>query len=213
MIEIKKFVFNPFQENTYVVWDSITKETVIVDPGCSNNIEEEQLNSFISDQNLSVKYLISTHCHIDHVLGNLFVKDKYQCKYYAPELDIPLLDRLIDQASMFGVKANKSPLPDLYITEDLELSVGESKFNFLFTPGHTPGEYCIIFHKEKICISGDVLFLEGIGRTDLWGGDYTTLINSIEEKLFLLNDETIVYPGHGDETTIGHEKKNNPFLR
>ncbi len=212
MIKLNKFVFNPFQENTYVVWDQISLEAIIIDPGCSNSIEEEKLSDFISDNNLNPKYLINTHCHIDHVLGNKFVKDKYQIPYYAPELDIPLLDNLIDQAKMFGLDVNRSPLPDDFITENLELKIGDTSFSFIFTPGHTPGEYCILFNEDKICISGDVLFLEGIGRTDLWGGDYETLLESIRNNLFTLDEKFTVYPGHGDETTIGHEKKNNPFL-
>lgn len=212
MIKLEKFVFNPFQENTYIIWDNNSLESIVVDPGCSNTQEEEKLTDFISNNELVVKFLINTHCHIDHVLGNKFVKEKYQIPFYAPELDLPLLDKLIDQAKMFGMDIQKSPFPDKYITEKLELKIGESSFHFLFTPGHTPGEYCIIFEEDKICISGDVLFLEGIGRTDLWGGNYETLLHSIQNKLFTLDEKFIVYPGHGDETSIGHEKKNNPFL-
>ncbi|MBK7106613.1 MAG: MBL fold metallo-hydrolase [Ignavibacteriae bacterium] len=212
MIELKKFVFNPFQENTYLVWDKISNETIIVDPGCYTNKEEESLSKFIDENNLQIKYLINTHCHIDHILGNAFVKEKYKCEFFAPELDLPLLNKLSDQAKMFGISAKKSPHPDNFITENLVLKIGESTFSFLFTPGHTPGEYCILF-ETNICISGDVLFLEGIGRTDLWGGDYKTLINSIETKLFTLDNATKVFPGHGDSTTIGFEKLNNPFLK
>lgn len=213
MIKLKSFVFNPFQENTYVVYDDSTLDAIIIDPGCSNSLEENKIVDFINEYDLKIKYMVNTHCHIDHVLGNKFIKEKYNVPFYAPELDIPLLDNLIDQAKMFGLNVSKSPLPDFYITEDTRLNVGESEFRFVFTPGHTPGEYCIIFDEEKICISGDVLFLEGIGRTDLWGGDYNTLISSIHNKLFILDDKFKVYPGHGDETTIGYEKMSNPFLK
>lgn len=213
MIKLQKYTFNPFQENTYIVWDEKTKESIIVDPGCFNEIEENEIVTFISDHSLIVKYLINTHCHIDHVLGNKFIKEKYSCKFYAPELDIPLLENVVDQANMFGIEINPSPLPDEYITEELKLKIGNSYLNFLFTPGHTPGEYCIIFDNEKLCISGDVLFLEGIGRTDLWGGNYETLLQSIRNKLFTLKDEFLVYPGHGDKTTISYEKEHNPFLK
>jgi len=213
MIKLEIFSLNPFQENTFLVWDDITLEAMVVDPGCSNENEEKIVSNKIAELNLKIKYLINTHCHVDHVLGNKFIKEKYNCEFYAPELDIPLLERLVDQAEMFGVRTEPSPLPDKYLTEELFLLLGDCKMNFLFTPGHTPGEYCIIFEKDKICISGDVLFLEGIGRTDLWGGDYNTLINSIENKLFVLNDDFMVYPGHGDKTTIAHEKNNNPFLK
>ncbi len=212
MIKLDKFTFNPFQENTYIIWDSICKDAIIVDPGCSNSMEEKLLTDFINNSDLKIKYLINTHCHIDHILGNKFVKEKYQIDFYAPELDVPLLDKAVEQAQMFGIEINQSPMPDKYLTEELTLSLGQSEMNFVFTPGHTPGEYCILFPKEKICISGDVLFLEGIGRTDLWGGNYETLIQSIQQKLFVLDDDYKVFPGHGDSTTIKHEKTHNPFL-
>ena len=213
MIEINKYIFNPFQENTYLIWDSETLDAFVVDPGCSDQKEEMALKEFIQKNDLKMKYLINTHCHIDHIFGNKFIKDTFNVPFYAPELDIPLLTNMPEQAEMFGLNADPSPLPDHYITEDLELMVGSSKMSFLFTPGHTPGEFCIYFASEEICISGDVLFLEGIGRTDLYGGDYDTLISSISDKLFTLPDNTIIYPGHGDKTTIGHEKEHNPFLR
>jgi len=212
MIELKKFVFNPFQENTYLVWDNISKESIIVDPGCYSNSEEEIVTNFIIQKNLSIKYLLNTHCHIDHIFGNAFIKNKYDCEFFAPELDLPLLNKLNEQAKLFGITATKSPQPDNFLTEDLKLKIGNNNLTFLFTPGHSPGEYCILF-ENNICLSGDVLFLEGIGRTDLWGGDYYTLINSIHSKLFILDDETHVFPGHGDPTTIGYEKINNPFLK
>jgi glyoxylase-like metal-dependent hydrolase (beta-lactamase superfamily II) len=212
MIKLKIFTFNPFQENTFIIWDDSTKESIVVDPGCSNSEEEHLVTSFIAENELRIKYLLNTHCHIDHILGNRFIKEKYGCDFYAPELDLPLLDKALEQAKMFGLEINPSPLPDEFITEELLLKLGDSEINFVFTPGHTPGEFCILFHKEKICISGDVLFLEGIGRTDLWGGNYDTLLNSIKQKLFVLDHDYKVFPGHGDSTTIGHEKTNNPFL-
>jgi len=213
MIKLKALVFNPFQENTYILWDDESLEAVIVDPGCSNEMEEKQLRQFVEENNLKIKYFFNTHCHIDHVLGNKYIKDNYECHFYAPELDIPLLDNVVKQAKMFGLEVDSSPTPDHYITEDLSLNLGKSEIIFLFTPGHTPGEYCILLDKENICISGDVLFLEGIGRTDLWGGNYDTLLQSISEKLFTLRDEVTVFPGHGDKTTIGYEKLHNPFLK
>ncbi len=212
MLKLQKFTFNPFQENTYILWDKITLEAAVIDPGCISSEEENALLNFISEEKLKVKYLINTHCHIDHVLGNAFVKEKYGCKFYAPELDVPFLEKVIEQGKMFGMEVIQSPNPDEFITEDLILKLGELKMKFIFTPGHTPGEYCLYFESEKICIAGDVLFKEGIGRTDLWGGDYETLISSIQEKLFVLPDEVKVFPGHGDATTIGHEIIHNPFL-
>ncbi len=212
MIKLQKFTFNPFQENTYIIWDEQTLDAVIIDPGCISPDEENTLSNFIGTEKLNVKHLINTHCHIDHVLGNAFVKEKYRCDFYVPELDVPLLSKVVEQGKMFGMEVVESPKPDKFITEDLFLQLGESKIQFIFTPGHTPGEYCLYFESDNICISGDVLFKEGIGRTDLWGGNYQTLLNSIQEKLFVLPDEVKVYPGHGDATTIGHEKSHNPFL-
>jgi glyoxylase-like metal-dependent hydrolase (beta-lactamase superfamily II) len=201
-----------FAENTIVLWDDETKEAAIVDPGNSSVEEDELLAEFISTEKLKIKYLINTHCHIDHILGCKYVKEKYQPMYYAPEKDLPLLEHAADQAQMFDVQLNKPPKPDEFITEETKLNLGKSELKFLFTPGHTPGEYCIYFENEKICISGDVLFNESIGRTDLWGGDYNTLISSIQNKLLVLPDEVKFYPGHGESSTIGYEKQNNPFI-
>jgi glyoxylase-like metal-dependent hydrolase (beta-lactamase superfamily II) len=213
MLNIEKFVFSPFAENTYVVWDEKSLEGIIIDPGCVDNDEEEKLSGFISKNKIQVKKLINTHCHIDHVFGNAFVKEKYNCKYLVPEKDLELLNHMKEQADAFGVSINPSPQPDNFITEESELKIGDETGKYIFTPGHTPGEYCIYFEESNFCISGDVLFKEGIGRTDLWGGNFKTLIYSIRNQLFLLPDETVIYPGHGEKSTIGYEKKYNPFLQ
>ena len=212
MIQIKKFTFNLFSENTFVLWDDESLESAIVDPGCSDSSEENELENFITDNNLKVKYLINTHCHIDHILGCEFVKNKYNPAYYAPELDIPLLQNAKMQAIFVGMNFSISILPDEYLTENKNLYLGKSELSFLFTPGHTPGEFCIYMKDIKTCISGDVLFSDSIGRTDLWGGNYDTLMKSINEKLLTLPDDTKIYPGHGESSTIGREKKLNPFL-
>ena len=212
MLKIKIFTFNLFSENTFVLWDDETKEAAIIDPGTSSVEEEKILSNFISDEIIFVKYLINTHCHIDHILGCKFVKKKYKPVYFAPEKDLPLLEHAQQQALMFNISLDDPPKPDEFITEQLELFLGKVKMNFLFTPGHTPGEFCIYFEEEKICIVGDVLFKESIGRTDLWGGDYNTLLKSIETKLLTLPDDVVIYSGHGESSTIGYEKQNNPFL-
>lgn len=212
MLEVKVFNFNMFSENSIIVWDEETKESAVIDPGTSTSDEETTLSEFVSSKNLKVKYLINTHCHIDHILGCRFVKEKYHPVYYAPEKDLPLLEHAQQQAQMFNISMDTPPKPDELIAEETELFLGKTKMKFLFTPGHTPGEVCIYFEKEKICITGDVLFNESIGRTDLWGGDYQTLINSIETMLLILPDEVVIYPGHGKSSTIGYEKQNNPFL-
>lgn len=212
MVNIRKFVFNPFQENTFIVWDDKTKECAIIDPGCSDELEERELSGFIKENNLIAKYLINTHCHLDHIWGCNFVKSSYNLTYLIPEDDFDLLKNAGTQASLYSVQLKEPPVPDDFISENLKIYLGESEIKFLFTPGHTPGEFCIYFPKENFCIVGDVLFKDSIGRTDLWGGDYLTLIDSIKTKLLSLNDDVIIYPGHGDESTIGRERRKNPFL-
>ncbi len=212
MIKIKGFLFNLFNENTFVVYDEDTKECMIVDPGCSNEQEEKILSRFIEEKKLKVKYLLNTHCHIDHILGVKFIKDKYQPEYFIPEKDLQLMERSAEQAQLYDLKLKKPPLPDGFLTEDTKLNLGASGMKFIHTPGHTEGEYCIYFPNDNFCITGDVLFHAGIGRTDLWGGDFDTLMNSIKEKLFSLPDETTIYPGHGKTSTIGEEKESNPSL-
>ncbi len=213
MIHLKKFTFNIFNENTYVLWDDKTKYAAIVDPGCFGKSEELELQNFIESENLKVKYLINTHCHIDHIFGCKFVKEKFNCEYLAPEKDFPLLKNISIQAEAVGINFNETILPDQHLTENSVVKLGESQLQFLFTPGHTPGEFCIYIPGSKMCITGDVLFLDSIGRTDLWGGDYKTLVKSIKEKLLNLPDDTKIYPGHGDDSTILREKNYNPFLR
>ena len=211
-MNIKRFTFNPFMENTFIVWDEKSLQAAVVDPGMSDEVEEDKLNSFIEENSLVVKYLINTHCHVDHILGCGFVKEKYNPVYYIPEKDLPLYNHAEKQAEMFGISMNKLPEIDKYLTEDDKIILGSESFSNLFTPGHTPGEYCLYFNESNFCITGDVLFRESIGRTDLYGGDYDTLIESIKTKLFSLPDDIIIYPGHGDQSTIGYEKLNNPFL-
>ncbi|SRR5690606_33839633 len=213
MIVIKKFVFNPFSENTYIIWDEETSEAMIVDPGCVDPYEENKLIEIISRNNLTVKYLIITHCHIDHIFGINFIKTRYNPLYVAPELDMPLLENSDKQAAAFGIEYELPPMPDDYLSEQTKLNLGSSDIKVIFTPGHSPGEHSLYFEKEKFCLSGDVLFQNSIGRTDLWGGDYQTLIDSIRNKLFSLPDEVIIYPGHGDNSKIGIEKSENPFLK
>lgn len=211
-MKIEKFIFSPFQENTFVAWDEETKETIIIDPGCLDENEEIKLKSFIDVNNLKVKYLFNTHGHLDHIFGNAFVKNIFNPIHYAPEKDIPLFERAREQAEGFGLSMRESPKPDKYFDESIPLYIGKTEIQFLYTPGHTPGEYCINFPTENVCFTGDVLFRESVGRTDLWKGDYETLINSIRTKLFVLPEETIIYPGHGEKSTINFEKTNNPFL-
>src|SRR4030065_1606322 len=172
MVKVKVFTFNLFSENTVVLWDDETKESAVIDPGTSTIDEQNTLSDFISIENLKVKYLLNTHCHIDHILGCKFIKEKYNPVYYAPEKDLALFKHSQQHAQMFDIVMEEPPNPDQFINESTVISLGNSKLKFLFTPAHTPGEFCIHLEKENICITGDVLFNESIGRTDLWGGDY-----------------------------------------
>jgi glyoxylase-like metal-dependent hydrolase (beta-lactamase superfamily II) len=213
MLNLKRFLFSPFDENTYVIWDEATLTSAVVDPGCQDESEENELSDFIDSMLLKIKYLINTHCHIDHIFGNVYVIKKYRPRFIIPEADLELLKMAPIQGKMFGVKVNISPAPDEFLEEDKPIELGESKLTCLFTPGHTPGEFCLYSEEAKLCLSGDVLFYEGIGRTDLWGGSLPVLLKSIKEKLFVLPEDTVIYPGHGEKSTIGHEINYNPFLR
>jgi glyoxylase-like metal-dependent hydrolase (beta-lactamase superfamily II) len=212
MLEIKKIVFGPFQENTYILWDNISRESAVIDPGCVSEQEEKIIESFISDNKLIVKYLIATHCHLDHVAGCAFIKAKYNPEYYIPEEDLPLHQNVAQQAAAFRITMKTPPDPDKFITEETSLLLGKNKLEFIHTPGHTPGGYCIYMREDNKCITGDTLFNDSIGRTDLWGGDYEMLINSIVNKLFVLPVNTEIFPGHGEKSTIGREKNESPFF-
>jgi glyoxylase-like metal-dependent hydrolase (beta-lactamase superfamily II) len=208
MLKFQRFVFNPFYENTYLIWDNKSKDAAIIDCGCYDLHEQRVIDDFIEENHLLIKYLINTHLHIDHVFGNKYIKEKYNPVFMAPAEDMPLLDFMLDMAMEYHVVLDVSPLPDQKININENLILGESVGEFLFTPGHTPGEVCLYFEKEKICFTGDVLFKESIGRTDLWRGDSSTLIESIRTQLLTLPDDVTIYPGHESFSTIGFEKKN-----
>jgi hydroxyacylglutathione hydrolase len=209
-MQIKQFVFNPFMENTYVLSDE-TKECIVIDPGCYEKAEQQELTSYITSNALKVKYVINTHCHIDHVLGNAFVKKQFKVDLLIPKLEEPLLRAVKSYASNYGFFQYEDAEPDGYINEKSMLKVGNQTLEVLFVPGHSPGHIALYHNTEKFIIGGDVLFENSIGRTDLPGGDHDTLISSIRTKFFTLPDDVIVYCGHGSQTSIGFEKRTNPF--
>ena len=209
MLKVKSFTFNPFEENTYVL--SFGEEAVVIDPGNSNRQESSLLEQYIHVENLKVKFLLNTHCHIDHVLGNYHVKDKYKCPFLIHEADLPVLRAVKVYAPNYGFPSYTECLPDSFLKEDDEVVIGNVKAKVLFLPGHAPGHIAFYFENEKKIFSGDVLFRSSIGRTDLPGGDFDTLIESIHQKLFTLPDDVTVYSGHGPITTLGEEKISNPF--
>ncbi|MEO9966037.1 MAG: MBL fold metallo-hydrolase [Reichenbachiella sp.] len=197
-------------ENTYVLHDE-TKEAIIIDPGCYEAAEREELTSFIEANDLKVVRLINTHCHIDHVFGNAFVKKKYGVKLTIHQEDEATLKSVEVYAPAYGFQNFETSEADDFFEEGDQVNFGNSTLEVLFTPGHAPGHVVLVNQQQNICIGGDVLFEGSIGRTDLPGGDFDTLIRSIHEKLFTLDEKTTVYPGHGGTTTVGKEKVSNPF--
>ncbi|WP_026463091.1 MBL fold metallo-hydrolase [Adhaeribacter aquaticus] len=206
------FTFNAFSENTYVLHDE-TNQCVIIDPGCYSVSEQTVLKEFIADNNLQVKLLLNTHCHIDHVFGNKFVVDTYQVPFLIHEADLQTLRAVPVYAPSYGFPNYNPAEPSGFLQEGKNISFGNTSLQVLFTPGHAPGHVVFYQEESKVCLGGDVLFQRSIGRTDLPGGNFDTLIQSIQNKLFTLPSEVTVYPGHGPKTTIGEEKQFNPFLR
>ena len=213
MCEIGIFTFNAFQENTYVLYDE-TKECVIIDPGCSNKEEENRLVNFIEEKGLKPVRLIMTHGHVDHMLGNAFVVNKYNLDIEIHEDEVPVLMMSPQVGRMYGfpVTPSPNPNPEKYIKAGDILTFGNTSLKALLTPGHSPASISFYCEAGNFVIGGDVLFRQSIGRTDLPGGNFNTLINSIKTKLLVLPDDTKVYPGHMQATTIGFEKEHNPFL-
>jgi glyoxylase-like metal-dependent hydrolase (beta-lactamase superfamily II) len=209
---IKTFIFNPFQENTYLLYDG-TNEAIIIDAGCIFEAEKLALLTFIKDNNLNITRIINTHLHLDHQFGNRYLFQTLGIKPEACHEDEFLLDTAVEQARSYGFPIDEEAQPlGGYIIENQEITFGVSSLKALHVPGHSPGSMAFYSEKDGVLISGDVLFQGSIGRTDLPKGDYATLILSITKKLLPLPDSTIVYCGHGPTTTIGYEKKNNPYL-
>ena len=210
MIHIQSFKFNPFEENTYVVYDE-TLEASVIDPGCYEKEEQNLLTDFILAKNLNVKILLNTHCHIDHVLGNDFVKHQYKVPFFIHPTELPVLKAVKTYAPNYGFPRYQEALPDGELREGTRIKFGNSSLEILFLSGHSPGHVGFYESNQKILISGDVLFYHSIGRTDLPGGNLDTLIKNIHQKLFVLPDDVMVYSGHGPITSIGEEKVHNPF--
>ncbi|MBQ7823521.1 MAG: MBL fold metallo-hydrolase [Bacteroidaceae bacterium] len=210
---IKKFEFNPFPVNTYILWDEVSKEAIIIDAGCYFEEERTELINYIRDNKLTIKHLLATHLHLDHNFGNPFVSKTFNIKLEANKGDEFLLQNMEAQARAFNMPLPDAPIPiGKYINENDEISFGTNTLRAIHVPGHSPGSIVYYCEQEKVAFAGDVLFRSSIGRTDLAGGDFNTLIIGIKNKLFTLPDDTIVYPGHGPFTSIGFEKQHNPFI-
>lgn len=212
MIKIATLAFNPFGENTYIIFDSTTKQCIIVDAGCCNEKEQQTLVSFIDKNELRPILALNTHAHIDHVCGVEFVKSKWGVEFALHAQDLPLLEAVPSYAQSMGFRVDTVPVVEVDLSDGMELKLGQSTIRIIHTPGHTPGHVSVYLPEEKTLLTGDTLFKESIGRTDLPGGDYPTLMRSIFEKIVPLGGDTTVFPGHGPKTDLAHEMMYNPFL-
>jgi hydroxyacylglutathione hydrolase len=211
MLHVRSFTFNPVQENTYVLFNE-KKEGIIIDPGCYFDDEKEALESFISNEYLIPKLLLNTHCHLDHVFGNKFISERYGLTLHLHKKEEPMLQMAPASGLMFNLPFDNYQGYFIFLKEGDTILLGDDKLDIIDTPGHSPGSICFYCKEQHFIIAGDVLFENSIGRTDLPGGDSETLLNSIKQKLFTLPGDVIVYPGHGNNTTIGAETKYNPFV-
>lgn len=217
-MKIKTFEFNPLGVNTYVLYDDSDNERggdcIVIDASSIFPEENEELINFIESNNLTVTRLINTHLHFDHIFGVNILADKYNLKLEAHKDDMFLLDSLEQQMKMFGFDLNRNYKPEIgsFLTEQDTIKLGNQEMSIIHVPGHSPGSIVFYNKEENFVISGDVLFNGSIGRTDLVGGNFDVLIDGIKNKLFLLPDDTVVYPGHGPATSIGKEKRSNPFV-
>lgn len=212
MLSVKTFTFNPVQENTYLLYNE-KKECCIIDPGCYFPEENQQLQSAIESAGLKPVLLLNTHCHLDHIFGNRFVHHTWQLNLHIHEREKPVLDLGPESGQRWGLPFDNYDGPLVYIKEGVNIRVGDDELEVFFTPGHSPGSVSFYHQAGGFIIGGDVLFNGSIGRTDLPGGDYDTLVNSIQTSFFTLPDDTRVYAGHGPLTTVGFEKMNNPFVK
>lgn len=211
MIKLEVFVFNPFQENTFLLSDESGK-CIVVDPGMYDPRENKQISEFIEARKLIPEAIVNTHCHVDHVLGCRYLMDQYTIPFCFHEDEQEMLDRAPELGAIFGLKVDKLPEADRYLVAGEKFQFGNSELQLIHVPGHSKGSLALYSESDKFVITGDALFNGSIGRTDLPGGDYNTLIESIWNNLMILPRDVKVYPGHGPSSTIGYEHDTNPFL-
>ncbi len=211
-MNIKTFVFNPFYENTYVI-SSQAGNCLIFDPGCYEDFERKELIDFVELEGLKVKAIINTHCHIDHVLGNDYLRDKYSVPLKIPKYEKEVYEAIPVIAPQWGITGYHQAEVDEFLEEGNVISLDEIELEMIEVAGHSPGHLIFYCKEDREVIGGDVLFRESIGRTDLPGGDHDALLSNIQQKVYTLPEDVTVYPGHGPSTTIGHEKMHNPFVK
>jgi glyoxylase-like metal-dependent hydrolase (beta-lactamase superfamily II) len=211
MLSIKSFEFSPIQENTYILYNEF-KDCLFIDPGCYFEEERDELALFVENNGLKPKGLLNTHCHLDHVFGNKFVADTYGLTLQLHEGELPVLAFAPTSGLMYNLPFDQYSGSYKFLKPGDVVHLGSDQLKVLFTPGHSPASICFYCEAQGFVIGGDVLFRQSIGRTDLPGGNFDTLISSIQQQLLVLPDETVVYSGHGIPTTIGYERRNNPYL-
>ena len=209
--KVIRFVFNSFGVNTYVLTDDCGK-CLIVDPACQSKQEENELAAFLANNNLQPAGMVNTHFHVDHIVGNTFICNTFNLSPQCHKGSKMFWETAVEFGSVFGIKVENLIVPSCFVEEGDSIAFGNNSVQVLYTPGHADGSICLVNHTERYVISGDVLFRDSIGRTDLPTGNFDLLYHNITSKLFTLPDDYVVYPGHGPETTIGYEKQNNPFL-
>lgn len=212
MIQIKKFTFNPIAVNAYLLWDE-TREAVLIDPACYYADEEEELSRFVEAKELSMVHILNTHGHFDHVMGNNFAEEKWGLRCRMHQGDLQLAAQAKQQAMLFGITMPNLTSALELLSDGEEILFGQTALKVIHVPGHSQGSVAFYGEQDKVLVAGDILFEGSVGRTDLPGGNHAQLISGIKEKLLTLDDEIKVYPGHGGDTTIGWEKRTNPFLR
>ncbi len=211
MINIHTLVLNPFQVNTYILSDD-NRKAVIIDPACYGEYEETQLLRLIQEQDLIPEKVLLTHCHIDHILGYHFLLRTFGLEPLCHEAGLPFLEHAPYFAGVYGFKVEQPVLPTRYLQDQEEIRTGNIRLKALYTPGHADGSMCFYSEEQQFVITGDLIFFESVGRTDLPTGDFALLEKSVQEKILCLDDKVVIYPGHGHETTVGHERHHNPFL-
>lgn len=213
MLSVKTFIFNQIQVNTYVVYNE-NKECVIIDAGNQEPFEDAQILNYIDKNGLKPLMLLNTHSHIDHVMGNKVLADRYHVELASSAIEKPYYDKVWAYAAAFDINftQDRCLVPSISLVDGEIIHIGDDEMKVLFTPGHSPGHICFYDEKDGIVFTGDTLFYRGIGRCDLPGGNYSTIEKSLREVLYKLPDDTMAYCGHGPQTRIGSEKRNNPFV-
>jgi len=210
---IQAFEFSPFQENTYVIADETSGDAIVIDPGCYEQAEKEALSQFLDARKLTLKYILLTHAHLDHVFGLAYLKRRYGVPAYLHEREQVIYTDVPTRCALYGLRGYEHSEIDAWLKEGDQFRIGSLTLDVLFTPGHAPGHVAFVNHADRYIVGGDVLFRGSVGRTDFPYCNHSDLLNSIRTRFFTLPDDYTVYAGHMDPTTIGHEKRTNPFVK